>query len=741
MAAPGDQRIAVPIDDPNADTEWNDILRKHGVIPEKPPSPTPMIEEAILEGRRLAHENRLEGKDLDELDELEDVEDEAFIEQYRQKRMAELRSLQNKSIHGSVYPISKPEYQRQVTEASRDGPVFVNLTSSMGTNAESARLSELWRQAASEYGDVKFCEIRASQAIENYPDKNCPTILVYKNGDIVKQVVTLMTLHGVRTTMRSIDNLLVEVGAVPDSDMRVIKRRRAAEDEEEEEEEERQASRTIRTAKMSGAGKPGQRTALRTRSRATPHQRVIVNLAATSHSSAMEEEPCLPQLPSSHTRDPKGNIRKRGRFSTSGTSTDPASSSDPFTFSSDDNPGLDNDVDGRRKRRYHGPWFKQQLESSDLALNDVVPQPSKRTLTRHLDSGVFCGSDVSEDYDLPEPSCIPSRVRFLPLPPQRRVPPAEQLARDRIRDCVDKGRELVDLMNMNLQSIDDHTISLLATMQIIPNVSRDVAFVQQEPQIDLFLGQNSLTRLPGALFQVNHLTTLSLRGNNLSEISPAIANLTNLKELNLAQNQLRSLPSELLRLLRPGSKLQRFFWGPNPLYDPDCQLQPINSAVSGDTSSSGHFIVRYFGRSPLQLSNSMGRVTSRFQLPVHDVMARVPTHRPSGGKSCGEAGSNVASLVELCLRSGYSSSELPELHEKMPRQMEDLCRLLQRAARQKAAGGLSCSKCRRLVIVPTVEWIEWHEVNHWNDPPTIGTPPVAFQYRACSWGCRPKDVE
>jgi len=61
----------------------NDILRKHGVIPEKPPSPTPMIEEALEEGRRLAHENRLEGKDLDELAELEDDEDDDFLEHYR----------------------------------------------------------------------------------------------------------------------------------------------------------------------------------------------------------------------------------------------------------------------------------------------------------------------------------------------------------------------------------------------------------------------------------------------------------------------------------------------------------------------------------------------------------------------------------------------------------------------------------------------------------------------------------
>ena len=96
-----DKQVNVPIDDPNADTEWyahssvillfrlsniilrNDILRKHGVIPEKPPSPTPIIEEALQEAAKRARENRLDGKDLDELDELEDEEDKAFLEKYR----------------------------------------------------------------------------------------------------------------------------------------------------------------------------------------------------------------------------------------------------------------------------------------------------------------------------------------------------------------------------------------------------------------------------------------------------------------------------------------------------------------------------------------------------------------------------------------------------------------------------------------------------------------------------------
>ncbi|KAK4155326.1 Phosducin-like protein 2 [Chaetomidium leptoderma] len=235
MAAPTDQRIAVPIDDPNADTEWNDILRKHGVIPEKPPSPTPLIEEAILEGRRLAHENRLEGKDLSDLSDLEDEEDEAFLEQYRQKRMRELSALEQKSVHGSVYPLSKPDYAREVTDASQRGVVLVNLTSAQGGgNVESRVLSQLWRQAAHEYGDVKFCEMRADKAIEGYPERNCPTILVYDKGDIVKQVVTLATVGGVRMGMLHLDKILVEVGAVKENDMRVLKRRRAAEDAEEE---------------------------------------------------------------------------------------------------------------------------------------------------------------------------------------------------------------------------------------------------------------------------------------------------------------------------------------------------------------------------------------------------------------------------------------------------------------------------------------------------------------------------
>ncbi|KAL9116544.1 MAG: hypothetical protein Q9187_006932 [Circinaria calcarea] len=200
----------------------NDILRKHGVIPEKPPSPTPIIEEALQEAVKRAHENRLDGKDLDELDELEDEEDEAFLEKYRSQRRAELSTILAASVYNQVYPIQKPDYSRDVTEASHKAFVLVHLTSSLGTNIESQLLTELWREMARKFGDIKFCEMRADLCVEGYPERNTPTILVYRKGDIKRQVITLRELRGEATSMQDLQGLLVSVGAVAENDHRVL---------------------------------------------------------------------------------------------------------------------------------------------------------------------------------------------------------------------------------------------------------------------------------------------------------------------------------------------------------------------------------------------------------------------------------------------------------------------------------------------------------------------------------------
>lgn len=207
---------------PNEDTEWNDILRAHGVIPERAPSPTAQLEAALEESIQKAQDNRLEDKTLDELEALEDEEDEAFLETYKLKRMAEIQNLASKEKFGSLQSISKPEYTDEVTNASKND-VYVLLHIMYPGVPQSKLLTGLFRRSAEKFRDIKFVEIDARQINENYPSTNCPTILVYHNTNVAKQYVTLAQLGGNSTTLSDIEEMLISLGAVKDSDRRLIK--------------------------------------------------------------------------------------------------------------------------------------------------------------------------------------------------------------------------------------------------------------------------------------------------------------------------------------------------------------------------------------------------------------------------------------------------------------------------------------------------------------------------------------
>ena len=121
---------------------------------------------------------------------------------FRSQRMAELSTIATASVFNQVYPLQKPDYSKDVTEASHKAYVLVHLTSSLGTNIESRLLTKLWREMGQKFGDIKFCEIRADLCIEGYPERNTPTILIYRDGDIKKQIITLRELGGEQTTVR-----------------------------------------------------------------------------------------------------------------------------------------------------------------------------------------------------------------------------------------------------------------------------------------------------------------------------------------------------------------------------------------------------------------------------------------------------------------------------------------------------------------------------------------------------------
>ena len=76
---------------PNEDTEWNDVLRARGILPPKPKEVSEddiaQMVEAAAE-KKMAEEMRgsakpLEDMSLDELCEMEDIEDERALQKYR----------------------------------------------------------------------------------------------------------------------------------------------------------------------------------------------------------------------------------------------------------------------------------------------------------------------------------------------------------------------------------------------------------------------------------------------------------------------------------------------------------------------------------------------------------------------------------------------------------------------------------------------------------------------------------
>ncbi|CAI4809339.1 ADE_G0051040.mRNA.1.CDS.1 [Saccharomyces cerevisiae] len=235
--------------DESEDSEWNDILRAKGVIPERAPSPTAKLEEALEEAIAKQHENRLEDKDLSDLEELEDDEDEDFLEAYKIKRLNEIRKLQERSKFGEVFHINKPEYNKEVTLVSQgkkyegtqtndngeedEGGVYVFVHLSLQSKLQSRVLSHLFQSAACKFREIKFVEIPANRAIENYPESNCPTLIVYYRGEVIKNMITLLELGGNNSKMEDFEDFMVKVGAVAEGDNRLIMNR----DDEESREE------------------------------------------------------------------------------------------------------------------------------------------------------------------------------------------------------------------------------------------------------------------------------------------------------------------------------------------------------------------------------------------------------------------------------------------------------------------------------------------------------------------------
>ncbi|ORY60404.1 thioredoxin-like protein [Leucosporidium creatinivorum] len=201
----------MPALDYNADTEFNDALRKHGIIPEKEPtshSPSPVLPPASP---------TLSDLDLDDLDlNKDDALSREVLEKYREERMAKMKVQESNKKFGRVYPIGKVDYKREVTEASNEelegepegygtGVVCVLYKDHL---PECKILMPLLNQLAQLYPSSKFVSIISDHCIENYPDKNCPTMIIYRKGQMMGQIVGMGSMGGEKAKLVDVERIL-----------------------------------------------------------------------------------------------------------------------------------------------------------------------------------------------------------------------------------------------------------------------------------------------------------------------------------------------------------------------------------------------------------------------------------------------------------------------------------------------------------------------------------------------------
>lgn len=205
--------------DPNEDTEWNDVLRDFGIIPPKKEEKDE-IDEMVLKlqaDATVKPYQRMTLQDLKEAEDEFDEEDERAIELYRQKRLLEWKSLQKTQVFGELTEIPGDQYINEVTNAREGIWVVIHLYRS-GIPMCSVIDNHLG-VLARKFPETKFLKANVNSCIPNYHDTHLPTVIVYKNGQIMGHFIGRNEFGGIHLKVEGLEWKLTEVGAIH-SDMR-----------------------------------------------------------------------------------------------------------------------------------------------------------------------------------------------------------------------------------------------------------------------------------------------------------------------------------------------------------------------------------------------------------------------------------------------------------------------------------------------------------------------------------------
>ncbi|KAG9318228.1 thioredoxin-like protein [Chiua virens] len=180
----------------NEDTEFNDALRKHGILPPREPPPTtpsppssPRLQEALQD---------LTADELRELeDDIEDDDLKRTVDVFRRQRLVDEQKIIKRARFGRVYPIGRDDYTREVTEASKineeddqdeRGTGVICFLYKDGIPRSDRTFNHV-RELAGRYPRTKFVSIVGDKCIADLPDSRIPMLVIYRKGEIRNQLV------------------------------------------------------------------------------------------------------------------------------------------------------------------------------------------------------------------------------------------------------------------------------------------------------------------------------------------------------------------------------------------------------------------------------------------------------------------------------------------------------------------------------------------------------------------------
>jgi len=183
---------ARPMVDCKGETNMEEHMMKGGFI-ERKEKPMKDDEFHLLLQEEAAQIDRNDYKSVEQLE--DEQADDDTIEHYRRKRRLELLQSRKPKANGGFKEIMGEMFEGEIT--NHVGPSVMLLYKY--EHEESELMSRILKNLAEKFEHVRFRKLLGTVAVKDFPPEQCPTVMVYENGRMVSQFVTLASFAGLKT--------------------------------------------------------------------------------------------------------------------------------------------------------------------------------------------------------------------------------------------------------------------------------------------------------------------------------------------------------------------------------------------------------------------------------------------------------------------------------------------------------------------------------------------------------------